>query len=633
MSSGINDDDLQPLRTYMQNVLVMEQELSPYLFQTLLTLVSSSSNHDLSLLKAHDEGKFEKAMRWTILRGIQKPYSGVKLSEKKNASSWWFRTGTSFSHCFLVGEALDWMKGWVERMQKEIIHDTTSPYNHAANTSQLVEFMAQLMKAWGWIESLHDTNSQQETTFSFEKNKSQWFRMGDLAKPRLIVVGGGMSGYKVAKQLGDWFELTLIDKEGTMDLVPIYPTLITDKNNIHHIAIDHKKTLPSNVKCIKGVVTLASQVGVIVETLEAQEENGEVFKVDPKLEHSQEDSSTITNYQDLSLKDNAGISRVNDTIPHRYFMKFDYLVLAPGCTCWNNFPITKLSHNEIKFVNPYDANSLIESHSIIEQLSETEEICVLGGGYVAVEVAGFLAEKYRDKKITIIQRSHQLMKPSRDAHNAVMDIFKNTLTNVKVMLNSEIISQNGPKTFIVKTRISGEESNETQVNCSVCFICTGMRPQVGFLKDFFSASLDSNEFICVNSHMQVAVRDNTLTTSNSSYYDHIFAIGDATNVKETKLASHAHKHAKTAYTVLPQVAQSIPSSQLATYTPRGYDRPQTVIIGPNHGLWVKGSTLLLNSSVVAYFKERSQAMKGRWMAGGRAQQEENEGMEENVMRK
>lgn len=321
------------------------------------------------------------------------------------------------------------------------------------------------------------------------------------------------------------------------------------------------------------------------------------------------------------------------------------------CTCWKNFPIqsgpSSSQRNEIQWINPYDANSLIESHAIIEQLSEEEEICVLGGGFVAVEVSGFLAGKYRERKITMIQRSNQLMKPIQDAHHAVMNIFKNSLPNVKVMLNSEIVSQNGSKSFIVKTKSNDtccstqhSSSTETQVGCSVCFICTGMKPQVDFLRDFFSKSLDSNGFICVNAHMQVeamnskdhhvmtpflvhtnnnnnnnnTLKDSVITYSTRTHYDHIFAIGDATNVKETKLASHAHKHAKTVNTVLRQVLQSFPRSQLDTYTPRGYSRPQTVIIGPNHGLWIKGSTLLSNSSMVAYFKEKSQAMKGRVMA-------------------
>lgn len=257
---------------------------------------------------------------------MQKPYSGVKLSVLKNnafssSSPWrWFGTSStsgsssssssssnSSSCCwFQVRDAWEWMTGWIERMaqQKETVAASWSGHSlndnttlqhetfkssHSSLTSQLVECMAQFMKSWGWIEPL-ESGGETQQMFSFEKNPSQRFRMNPhLSKPRLIVVGGGMSGYKVAKQLsGDLFEIILIDKEGTMDLVPIYPTLISDKNNIHHISISHKKTLPSNVKCVKGVVILASQVGVIVETLEPQEENFEVFKLDH--EHSAESS-------------------------------------------------------------------------------------------------------------------------------------------------------------------------------------------------------------------------------------------------------------------------------------------------------------------------------------------------------
>nr|CAG4711091.1 unnamed protein product [Naegleria fowleri] len=243
-------------------------------------------------------------MRWVILRGMQKPYSGVKLSVLKNnafssSSPWrWFGTSSTSgsssssssssnsSSCSKRNSSsiLEWPLNDNTTLQHE-----TFKSSHSSLTSQLVECMAQFMKSWGWIEPL-ESGGETQQMFSFEKNPSQRFRMNPhLSKPRLIVVGGGMSGYKVAKQLsGDLFEIILIDKEGTMDLVPIYPTLISDKNNIHHISISHKKTLPSNVKCVKGVVILASQVGVIVETLEPQEENFEVFKLDH--EHSAESS-------------------------------------------------------------------------------------------------------------------------------------------------------------------------------------------------------------------------------------------------------------------------------------------------------------------------------------------------------
>lgn len=242
-----------------------------------------------------------------------------------------------------------------------------------------------------------------------------------------------------------------------------------------------------------------------------------------------------------------------------YFVKYDYLVIGTGCTCWNIMSVPK--DNNIKFINPCDANSLLSSHKFISEAPENQEIVVLGGGFVGTEIAGALGEKYPNRTVRLIHRSQRLLKPSEDAHHAAMEIFKSDMPNVKVMLETEIIGQTGPNTFQLKRKEEREET-PSLIDCAVCFICTGMSPQSKLMAEEFKPSLDANGFVNVNPHMQVSKDENTTT-----FYDNIYAIGDVTNMPETKLATCANKHGKIACTVLQMVCQWSEKSTYPSYTP------------------------------------------------------------------
>ena len=535
---GMQKDD-----EFLNDQIISEykQLIDKEIIEKMIIEKSSSIEMKKEFFEQLFDGKFVKALKMIVFKEFQKPYSGVKMSEKRFQ---WF--GSTTYHCFLVSDLIDWIGTQLHLNEKDSM------------------IFVNIMNVLGWIGHAQSSNS---TTIS----KNDTFKI--LQKPKLVLIGGGMSGYKICKSiLNEIFDLTVIDKEGTLDLVPIYPTIISDKNNVNHISVDHKKTLPETVSCVKGIATNVTKFGVVFETKEIINDNEDVRK--------------------LSKRENT------------YFIRYDYLVVGPGCTCWNELPIS--NDSQIKFVNTYSADSLVESHEFISNAKEhADEICVVGGGYVGVEVAGFLAEKYQKKNITLIQRSDILMRPSTEAHKSVSEIYK-TMGNVKVLLKSQVVAQKDPYTFTVRTKSESGEETESNLSFSVCFICTGMKPQTDFMESTFSKCLDEKGFVKVNPSMQVL-------DENGKPYNHIFAIGDATNVKETKLATCAHKHAKTVYQALPQIIQSISQDSIPTYKPRGYEQLQGVIIGPNNGLWIKGNSVLLNSKAIAWMKESGQAAKGRRM--------------------
>ena len=470
-----------------------------------------------------------------LLRVMQKPYSGVKMQDY--SSSWFWSTPTL--NCFAADEVVTWMRGYINGLSRDsAVH------------------LGILMTKLGMIEAL-----QSSTKASF--GAGEMFHVTREYRPRLVIVGGGMSGFRVVKALNDRFNIVLVDREGTMDLVPIYPIIIEDAKNLEEISFSHKQSFGNKAVCITGVVKSVTDSHAIVETIETVPQN--------LLESSNS--------------------------PNTFQISYDYIIFASGSTCWDALKDISVSPNSIHFVNPYSGESLAESHSVI---SLTEDaICVLGGGFVGVEMAGALAHKYPNREIVIIHRSSHLMK-SETIHKSVTSMFSQ-MKNVKVMMNAHLIGVEDSNQLKIKTN-TGEET----IKCSACFVCTGMKPQTDYLQHTFADSLDSKGFVRVNPHMQV-MKNETESHAN------IYAIGDITNFEETKLANCAHKHAKTASNVLSLVSQSKPVSSLPSYNARGFSQNQTVIIGPNHGLFVKGETVWLNNWVIGFMKEMSQRGKAKAM--------------------
>ena len=282
--------------------------------------------------------------------------------------------------------------------------------------------------------------------------------------------------------------------------------------------------------------------------------------------------------------------KTGETLP------FDYLVLATG----SNYP----------FPAKMPFHDMTHAHALVVQVNErirrAQRILLIGAGPVGIEFAGEIASVYPDKRITLIDVAPRLLgqfHPKmgqlllKDLHSLGVEvILGESLQNVPDETNALDGEPLGMCQFVTTTgRV---------LDADLYFVCFGVQPNTSYLRPHFADSLDERGFVKVNQYLQV------------ESYPSIFALGDMTNVKETKMAQTASAQAKSIAESLKRLSQKASTSAtLKAYTPRS-TVAAIVPVGPRLGAVhlpfgkglvlgafaasrIKGKTLLANR----YWKE------------------------------
>lgn len=192
-------------------------------------------------------------------------------------------------------------------------------------------------------------------------------------------------------------------------------------------------------------------------------------------------------------------------------LEFDFLILAPGST----YPEPAIKNF---------AGSLADRKADIqkeqERLRSASSVAIIGGGPVGVEVAAEILTDLPGKQVTIITSGSRLLadkSPKIGAHAA-----------------SWIQKKGGKVIYDEKVTQSPDGgwslSDGSRLEADVVYRCLGGRPNTGFLQGL--GILDTQGAIKVNDKLQVVGHSN------------MFAVGDATDVKETKVGYLAGEHGK-----------------------------------------------------------------------------------------
>jgi len=188
-------------------------------------------------------------------------------------------------------------------------------------------------------------------------------------------------------------------------------------------------------------------------------------------------------------------------------ISFDYAVIATGSS-YPSFQIGKSS----------SALSLEQRNMHFEQenkkLVKANNIVIVGGGPVGVELAGEIADYYPGKNVTLIQKSDRLLngfrkKTGETAHKLLSKL------GVRVLLNDTM-----------EENINGEyfTTNSKQLLAAdLIYNCVGVKVNTDWLTRNFSHTLNDHGHLRVDDFLRV------------ESYDNIFAIGDCSNIKEAKL--------------------------------------------------------------------------------------------------
>ena len=255
------------------------------------------------------------------------------------------------------------------------------------------------------------------------------------------------------------------------------------------------------------------------------------------------------------------VSRVEGTSVHvfgREPIEADYVVLATGAT----YPFPA------KYSSSRSVVAKARLHQLHEDLAGARSVMLVGGGTVGIEFAGELAHTFPDLSITIVEKTDTILGTPGYSDELRAEITSQLdELGIRVVTGSELaflpphnVGELGH--FQVKTA-AGD-----QIEGDIWFQCYGSRAASGFLAGTdYEAQLHPNGTIRVDPNLRVIGHDRT------------YAVGDITDVRESKRADAARQQARV---VIANI-----SAQIAGETPESVYEPtkEWVILplGPNMG--------------------------------------------------
>ena len=273
---------------------------------------------------------------------------------------------------------------------------------------------------------------------------------------KIIIIGGGFAGAYCAWKLEKDFDVTLIDTKDYFEFTPSVLRTLVEPNHAVKIEVCHQTYL-----------------------LKAQVLNEEVLSITDTLVKTTEKK-----------------------------ISYDYLIIATGSRY--NLPI--------KEKNMVIAERGEELRKYSHKLEDAQNILIIGGGLVGVELAAEISATYPEKKIKIVHAHAELIE--RNPVKARMYVRKFLeKKRVEFICNERVVNhKKGVYLTDKKTSISGD----------MAFLCTGIVPNYESLQNFV---LTDKKYLQVNDYLQVPG------------HFHIFAAGDIAGVEEEKTAQNAEMQA------------------------------------------------------------------------------------------
>jgi NADH dehydrogenase FAD-containing subunit len=269
----------------------------------------------------------------------------------------------------------------------------------------------------------------------------------------VVIIGGGFAGTDIAKRLEVFFNIILIDTKSYFEFTPGILNTVVNSSHADKLRVNHHYSL-NKTRLIIGKVSRFDENTVFV-----------------------------------------GKEQI----------RFDYLVICSGAEYKSKF----------KGNNMFFAKSTNDFINASKKLSKSKDVLIIGGGFVAVELAGEL----REKNVTIVSSADRLL--SRLSFKTSDYVQKHLLNQeVRLLLGERVVQNKGNSYFTDKN---------TEIKADIVFNCTGSSPNSSFMD---KKMLDEKGFVKVNKFLQVDGMTN------------VFSCGDVTNIKEEKTAQNAKEQAK-----------------------------------------------------------------------------------------
>ena len=187
-----------------------------------------------------------------------------------------------------------------------------------------------------------------------------------------------------------------------------------------------------------------------------------------------------------------------------YEENYDKLVLSPGAEPIN--PFKELKDEKIQTLRT--VNDAIKIRDYLEN-NNINDVAIIGGGYIGIEMAENIRNQNKDTNITIIEKAEHLIAPlDKDMSKFVQKVLLKNNINTILKNGVQQINKNNDR-FEIKLE-------KGTINVDYIILCIGVRPESNLAKD---AGLNVSEKgnIIVNKFMK---------TSD----ENIYALGDSIQV-------------------------------------------------------------------------------------------------------
>lgn len=167
-----------------------------------------------------------------------------------------------------------------------------------------------------------------------------------------------------------------------------------------------------------------------------------------------------------------------------------------------------------------------------QRLAEANRVLIVGGGPIGVEVAGEITETWPGKTVTIVEAGPRLLAGTSEAASAhAASVLTSRGTTI---LTNERLEGAGHPADIFADGGTALTRHGRIVTYDLVLWCTGGRPNTGYMQSHFANTLNGDGRIKVAPDLRVIG------------LDHVFALGDITDLAENKMAAHINGQVKVA---------------------------------------------------------------------------------------
>lgn len=219
----------------------------------------------------------------------------------------------------------------------------------------------------------------------------------------------------------------------------------------------------------------------------------------------------------------------------------DYIVLATG----SSYPFP--AKNDIDDT----ASAQQKYRQAHDNLAEADHVMLLGAGPVGLEFAGEIKAAWPEKKVMIVDPVADMLS---EYEPELCDEIRRQLAELDVQLVlGSALKENPPTAAGERGTFHVSTTSDVDVTADIWFRCFGVVPNTGFLSGALADVRWQNGQVAVTDTLQVKGQDT------------VFAIGDITDIAESKRGGSAMRHADVVAANIKALAAG--EGELSTYQP------------------------------------------------------------------